>query len=90
MLLLVVFLPSVNYVRPEYELNEIATLKMLYESMANFSFIFMTTYLLVTNFKGKKNASILPRWSQLCFLYLGGNSLLRTLVTKFINDKKVR
>lgn len=54
MLLLVVFLPSVNYIRPEYELNEIATLKMLYESMANFSFIFMTTYLLVTNFKGKK------------------------------------
>lgn len=54
MLLLVVFLPSVNYIRPEYELNEIATLKMLYESMANFSFIFMTTYILVTNFKGKK------------------------------------
>lgn len=43
-MLLVVFLPSVNCVRPEHEPNEIATLKMLYESMASFSFVFMTMY----------------------------------------------
>lgn len=52
-MLLIVFLPSVNYIRHEYEPNEFATLKMLYESMANFSFVFMTRYTLVTNFKGK-------------------------------------
>lgn len=36
-LLLVLFLPSVNYVTPEYEPNEITTLKMLYRSRAYFS-----------------------------------------------------
>jgi len=71
-LLLVVFLPSVNYIRPEYELNEIATLKMLYESMANFSFIFMTTYILVTNFKGKKMQAFYRDGASCVSFILGG------------------